>query len=199
MILKKRNEEIKPIFLTFDDGPHPEISPFILNALDKFNQKATFFYLGFNLEKNLKFKYFVLEKNHLIANHGYFHLNGWTTNCNDYFLNALKFNRICKTDFFRPPYGKISLKQWWLLKKIFKIVFWNYMVLDVFTLDINKIFFDLINHTYKFSIIVFHENEKTIKTLPLYFENYLYWLVENNFQSFTLNSFDVFNKKLFSF
>ncbi|MCX7953770.1 MAG: polysaccharide deacetylase family protein [Bacteroidales bacterium] len=175
----KRN---KDIYLTFDDGPNNFLSDYILTILSYYNYKATFFWCGYKAQF---FKHLIpefIKNGHKIGNHGYYHLNGWKTKTQLYLLNAYAFDEIYCTNLFRPPYGKITLKQWWHLRKRYKIVFWNYISKDYKYNDPEKILFNLKQHTFNGSIIVLHENEKTKNVLPLYFERYISWLSNNGFE-----------------
>lgn len=182
----RKNQGLKKnkiIYLTIDDGPDSFLTEHILSVLNEYNQKVTFFWNGY---KAINLKHLipkVIASGHKVGNHGYYHLNGWKTKRDLYILNALAFNDIYNSNLFRPPYGKITPAQWWHLKKYYKIIFWNYMAKDFKYTDPDKILYKVKQHTHHNSIIVLHENEKTNSILPLYFEKYLKWLTENNYQS----------------
>lgn len=97
----------KKIFLTFDDGPHPEITPWVLQQLAQKNIKATFFCLGENVEKYPEIYNKILEEGHTIGNHGYKHYNGWKISKKQFLENYEKGKEITKSQYFRPPYAKI--------------------------------------------------------------------------------------------
>lgn len=111
--------------ITFDDGPHPESTPIILNLLEKKGLKATFFCVGANVIKYPKLFNEIIESGHGIGNHGYDHISGWTTPKKKYIEDAMKAAELIPSNYFRPPYGRISISQFKALKKQFKIVLWN--------------------------------------------------------------------------
>jgi len=151
----------KELYLTFDDGPHIEVTPLILDILKDFEAKATFFCVGENILKNPKIYQRILDEGHQVGNHTFSHNNGWSNSNVDYFKSYLKCQELTKTDLFRPPYGRISPKQYQLIKKRTKIIMWTVLSGD----------FDSSNSTEKCienvqsgikngSIIVFHDSAK---------------------------------------
>jgi peptidoglycan-N-acetylglucosamine deacetylase len=124
----KTNEKL--LFLTFDDGPDPGSSPRLLDILDKFDIKAMFFCDGRAAEKYPWLIDRIKSKGHLIGNHGYNHLNGWTTSVKKYVADIEKGAGFTSSSYFRPPYGRISPGQYRILKKRYKLVFWDLMPYD---------------------------------------------------------------------
>lgn len=123
------------VFLTFDDGPIPEVTPWVLSTLKQYNAKATFFCIGDNVKKHPSIFNQLIKEGHSIGNHTYHHLNGWKSNTEDYInnCNLLKdnFPLFNEVNLFRPPFGKLSLKQSKLLqKKGFKIIMWDILSAD---------------------------------------------------------------------
>ncbi|MGY3055387.1 peptidoglycan/xylan/chitin deacetylase (PgdA/CDA1 family) [Pedobacter sp. UYEF25] len=106
---KSRNE--KTIFLTFDDGPIPIVTPFVLKTLAAYQAKATFFCIGDNIQKNPKEFSEVFKSGHSIGNHTFNHLNGWKTDDETYLANVLRAQKLTQTNLFRPPYGRIAKSQ----------------------------------------------------------------------------------------
>ncbi|WP_130733496.1 polysaccharide deacetylase family protein [Flavobacterium sp. J27] len=163
------------IYLTFDDGPIPEITEWVLDLLKKENINATFFCIGDNIEKYPEIFKRILKEKHAIGNHTYNHLNGWKANTTSYIEN---FNLCHKTiekhssgfhftKLFRPPYGKIKNKQAIrIIRKEYKIVMWDILSYDF---DINtspeKCLENVIKNVSKGSIIVFHDSLKAHKNL----------------------------------
>jgi peptidoglycan/xylan/chitin deacetylase (PgdA/CDA1 family) len=152
----------KCIYLTFDDGPLESLTPFILNELKKYNAKATFFYLGKQVEKYPSLVEICKKENHQIGHHTYSHIDGWKTKNKDYYKDIEKGNKHLKSVFFRPPYGRIKPSQIRHLKKHYKIIMWDILSWDF---DINtsakECYNNVIKHSRNGSIIVFHENEKS--------------------------------------
>ena len=114
-------KSIKTIYLTFDDGPYNDLSNFILDELKKYQAKATFFYLGRQVEKYPKIFERCVNENHQIGNHTYSHLNGWATNNKKYYKDINKASKLINSDLFRPPYGKIKMSQIKHLKNTIKL------------------------------------------------------------------------------
>lgn len=120
----------KELCLTFDDGPHPETTPEILDILESYILKAAFFCNGREAEKYPGLVDLIVSKGHVIGNHGYDHLSGWKTNVRDYIENALRAEKFTSSTLFRPPYGRIRQSQYRELKKKYRIVFWDLMPYD---------------------------------------------------------------------
>ena len=165
-LLWKNKSDSKTIYLTFDDGPCNTLSPFLLDELKKYKAKATFFYLGSQVEKYPQLVKRCHEENHQIGNHTYSHANGWKTKNNEYYQDIEKANKLINSNLFRPPYGRIKPSQINHLKKKYKIIMW-----DVLSWDFDKetsaeeCYINVINNTKSGSIVVLHENEKSAKTV----------------------------------
>lgn len=120
----------KQLCLTFDDGPDPGSTPVILDILKNYNVKAIFFCNGMKAEKYPDLVRRLKEEGHNTGNHGYDHLDGWKTPLNDYISNAEKTATLTSDYLFRPPYGRLTLKQYRHLKKSYRIIFWDLMPYD---------------------------------------------------------------------
>ncbi len=159
------------IYLTFDDGPTPEITEWTLNQLDNYNAKATFFCIGDNIRKYPEIFKRVVEKNHSIGNHTFNHLNGWKTEMTNYINNTflcqseIEKNTSEVTKLFRPPYGKIKLSQSHKLRKSdYKIIMWDILSEDYdVSITKEKCLKNVIDNLQSGSIIVFHDS---IKAFP---------------------------------
>lgn len=176
----------KKIHLTFDDGPHPEITPWVLAQLKKINAKATFFCVGENIEKYPALFRQILTEGHSAGNHTYSHLNGWKTKTQTYLNDIIRCDLIMKPFFptcaseepiahcslptahplFRPPYGKLPPALYFYLIKRYRVILWDVMSRD-FKPALNKedCLKRVIAKTRNGSIIVFHENEKAKEKL----------------------------------
>ena len=163
------------IYLTFDDGPHPQITPFVLEELRKYNAKATFFCIGNNVEKYKDTYEAILQQDHAVGNHTQDHLHGWNTSDDVYIKNIRQAQQHIQSNLFRPPYGRIKRRQAALLRKLFpemKIIMWNVVSAD-FDTNINseKCTRNVLKHTKAGSMLVFHDSEKAfprlLKTLPV--------------------------------
>ena len=163
----------KVIYLTFDDGPTPEITNWTLNTLKKYNAKATFFCIGNNIEKHPDIFQNILDEGHAIGNHTFNHVKGWKTKIKNYLEEVRKAQKIIKfyesssVNLFRPPYGQITPKQGKkLIEKGYKIIMW-----DVLSFDWDKSVMpetclnNVIDKTVNGSIIVFHDSIKASKNM----------------------------------
>lgn len=115
---------------TFDDGPHPESTPKVLDILDNINEKGTFFCNGKQAERFPELITLIKDKGHQIGNHGYAHISGWRTRTDDYLYDVAKANDHLNAKYFRPAYGKITWNQYQKLKKKYTIVLWDVMTGD---------------------------------------------------------------------
>ena len=161
----------KEVYLTFDDGPHPTITPWVLQELKEYNAQATFFCIGSNVEKHPETYQMVLEQGHSVGNHTFNHLNGWKTNDRQYLEDVTKASHVIQSNLFRPPYGRIKNSQ---AKKIgdamnradAKIIMW-----DVLSSDFDSAFSpqqclnNVIENITPGSIVVFHDSEKAFENL----------------------------------
>lgn len=120
----------KRLYLTFDDGPLPEVTSFVLDELDKVNAKATFFCIGKNAQAHPEFIKEIRMRGHSIGNHSFNHEKGWETKTSNYLNSVDACNEILKTPLFRPPYGKISPLQFVKLRRKYRFVFWDVLAYD---------------------------------------------------------------------
>ena len=120
----------KAVYLTFDDGPIPEVTPWVLELLDKHNIKATFFMVGDNIRKHPDVFRMVVERGHRIGNHTFNHIRGVEYLSVNYLANTDKANELMKTDLFRPPHGHMRWMPYMKLKRHYKIVMWDLVTLD---------------------------------------------------------------------
>lgn len=162
----------KVVYLTFDDGPHPTITPWVLAELKKHGAEATFFCIGNNVDRFPETYQLVLQNGHSVGNHTYNHLNGWKTNNEVYLKDVAAAAGSIKTNLFRPPYGKIKRAQARLLKKLrgrdFQVIMWDVLSADF---DQNRKPEECINAVVKNvepgSIVVFHDSEKACPNLRI--------------------------------
>jgi peptidoglycan/xylan/chitin deacetylase (PgdA/CDA1 family) len=156
----------KEVFLTFDDGPHPEITPWVLKQLSLYNAKATFFCVGNNAMKYPNVLQQIINDGHVVGNHTFNHENGWFTSNEKYYSSIKKFDNFYGTFLFRPPYGRITSRQIKRLKNRYKIVMWSVLSGDFdANLDVDFCIENTIKHTKKGSILVFHDSEKSKEKL----------------------------------
>lgn len=170
------------IFLTFDDGPIPEVTPWVLDELKKNNAKATFFCIGENAKKYPALFERIIAEGHAVGNHTHNHLNGWKTNTSTYIANTLLADKVINSKLFRPPYGKITSKQAKALQaKGYKIVMWDIISYDY---DANtspeKCLQNVLKNIKPGSVVVFHDSLKAEKNLRYVLPKVLEYLKEKN-------------------
>jgi len=202
---KSRTEKV--IYLTFDDGPIPNVTDFVLKTLKAFNAKATFFCIGDNIVKHPDVFECVKNDGHAIGNHTFNHLKGWKTDDGTYLENTLKCQELTKSNLFRPPYGRIKKSQIKSLESLvwsseskapnnsqlpapssqLNIVMWDVLSGDF---DINlspeNCYKNVIKHTENGSIIVFHDSLKAFDRLSYTLPKALAYFTEKGFTFSTL-------------
>jgi peptidoglycan/xylan/chitin deacetylase (PgdA/CDA1 family) len=157
----------KAVYLTFDDGPIPEATPLVLDILKQYNAKATFFCVGDNVRKHPAIYQRIMNEGHSVGNHTYNHVDGWKTLLKEYLENVEKCATLVDSKLFRPPYGRIGLKQFNSLKKKYKIVLWDLLSMDYDpVLGAEDCFKIVEKNTRKGSIIVFHDSIKAKEKIP---------------------------------
>jgi peptidoglycan/xylan/chitin deacetylase (PgdA/CDA1 family) len=169
------NKTEKKIFLTFDDGPVPGVTPEALSVLKKFDVKATFFCVGNNVEKHPEIYKQILDEGHSTGNHTFHHVDGWNTSTKNYIEEVNSCSRFVASKLFRPPYGRMRPPQRKIIQRKFKIILW-----DVLTYDFDKTLSGedclqlALNNSREGSIVVFHDSEKAkermLYALPKYIE-----------------------------
>lgn len=157
----------KEIWLTFDDGPTPEVTPWILSVLKKENVKATFFLVGQQIEEFPELVGSIIKGGHTIANHSYSHKNGWLTNKEKYLEDIENCQALMPNNkLFRPPYGKVTKVQIAVLKEKYKIILWDVLSYDFKQNNSPKrVQENIIQNTTAGSIIVMHNNLMSFKNL----------------------------------
>lgn len=161
----------KKIYLSFDDGPHPIATPFVLDMLQQYNAKATFFCIGKNVIAYPEIYQRLLNEGHRVGNHTYNHLNGWKTENAIYLADIQKAASVIQSALFRPPYGRIKVAQAKQLKNALadenaKIVMWDVLSGDFDqNLTAEKCTKFVLNQAKEGSIIVFHDSDKAWERL----------------------------------
>ena len=163
----------KKLYLTFDDGPHPTITPQVLEILKKFNAKATFFCIGNNVNKYKDTFELIKKEGHSVGNHTFNHERGWKTKTQDYVNSVIEANALIQSPLFRPPHGRIKFSQITKLLKFessrilnFRIVAWTVISYDWDkSLTPDDCFNNVIKNADDGSIIVFHDSEKAVNNM----------------------------------
>jgi len=171
----RKTQSSKVIYLTFDDGPVSEVTPLVLDILDKYKVKATFFCVGENVQKNPELYEEVLQRGHKTGNHTYNHLKGFSESVPDYIENVRKAAELIDSRLFRPPYGQISFKQQKKLRLMYEIIMWDLITHDYNSkLSAKTVLQNVKRYSRNGSIIVFHDSIKAKKNvltvLPLAIE-----------------------------
>ncbi|MBG6186443.1 polysaccharide deacetylase family protein [Flavobacterium sp. CAN_S2] len=179
------------VYLTFDDGPIPEVTDWVLAELKKHGFKATFFSIGENITKYPEIFKKVISEGHSIGNHTYNHLNGWNTSTEDYIENVARCeeaigkntNQNLKSKLFRPPYGKIKTAQSKAIQKLgYKIIMWDVLSADFdTTISREQCLDNVLSNVKPGSIIVFHDSQKAFKNLEYVLPKTLAFLKEKKF------------------
>ncbi len=168
--LWRKPKDQNNIFLTFDDGPIPNVTDFVLNTLKKYNVKATFFCIGDNINKHPSIFQRIVSDGHRVGNHTFNHLKGWDSSDSIYAENFWKCQSLTRSNLFRPPYGRIKKSQAKLIEQQWKaqqhiedlqLVMWDVLSGDFDTqLSPNQCLQNVIKNTRKGSILVFHDSIK---------------------------------------
>lgn len=187
------------VYLTFDDGPIPEITPWVLDQLDQYNFKATFFCIGDNIRKHPEIFNRIISEGHSVGNHTFNHLNGRKTRLKDYLENVELCDQQIKnliphtTPLFRPPYGRLTGVQAKSVRKLgYKIIMWDILSFD-FDADVSQeqCLQNVIQHIKPGSIVVFHDSLKAQKNLQYALPKVLNYISERKWRSEKIESLDM--------
>lgn len=185
------------LYLTFDDGPVPEVTPFVLDTLERHQAQATFFCVGQNVDRHPDIYREILAREHRVGNHTYHHRNGWKTSDDQYQEEVAR----CQTAFqkhrgshqptppnlFRPPYGKISRRQIRQLARQYTIVMWDILSGDFDArFNAEACLQKCIKHTQPGTIIIFHDSYKAQKNLTYVLPRYLQHFAQAGYRFETL-------------
>jgi peptidoglycan/xylan/chitin deacetylase (PgdA/CDA1 family) len=178
----------RAVYLTFDDGPIPEATPFILEVLRTEGIKATFFVVGDNVRKYPELFQQILDEGHCVGNHTHNHIGGLRHTIKEYSYNVEKANAYIHSKLMRPPHGWMRLSQYAWLSRKFKVVMW-----DVVTRDYSKWLTaeDVVDNVKRYarngSIITFHDSLKSIDKLRTALPQSIKWLKEQGYAFKTFN------------
>ncbi len=156
----------KSIYITFDDGPIPEVTPLVLDILTEYEAKATFFCVGNNVSKYPDVFRRIVNDGHSVGNHTFSHLNGFKSDTGEYLEDIEKCNSLINSNLFRPPHGRMKITQYKAVKDKYRIIMWS-----VLTGDYNKklskeeVLNNALKYTKEGSIIVFHDSLKAAESM----------------------------------
>ncbi|MFT4857910.1 MAG: peptidoglycan/xylan/chitin deacetylase (PgdA/CDA1 family) [Planctomycetota bacterium] len=186
---KKLNAGQK-IFLTFDDGPVPGVTDYVLNELIKREMKATFFMVGANVEKSSSLAKEVIFEGNGVGNHTFHHLDGWKTRLEDYLTDVEACNQILektlnvKSKLFRPPYGTMTERQAKVIRETHELIMWNVLTGDYDrSLSPDQILKNTLKHINSGTIVVLHDQEKTRDIIRKVLPDLLDFLADQGFKT----------------
>jgi peptidoglycan/xylan/chitin deacetylase (PgdA/CDA1 family) len=178
--LKGENREV---YLTFDDGPTPVVTPWVLNQLDRANAKATFFCLGRNVDKYPELYRQILASGHSVGNHSYSHLKGFRSRVSRYMDDIRLASGLIDSKLFRPPYGRILPGQVNAVLQEYDIIMWDVLSIDYNTgLSGERVYQNVIRNVKEGSIIVFHDSDKAADNLQYALPRTLEFLMQEGYQ-----------------
>lgn len=181
--LWRMNPDERSVYLTFDDGPIPEVTPWVLSVLSHYGVRATFFMVGDNIRKHPEEFELVKAAGHRLGNHTYHHLGGLRHGISSYLRDVEAANEYLHTDLFRPPHGWMKWSEYIRLGKRYRVVMW-----DLVTRDYSKWITpqDVVNNVKRYtrngSIITFHDSMKSIEKLKSALPESIQWLKEQGYE-----------------
>lgn len=178
----KRPGKVPVAYITFDDGPIPEVTPWVLDTLDEFGVKATFFMVGDNVRRHPELLDEVRRRGHSVGNHTMHHLQGMHTKTDAYLADVHEAEQMIGTTLFRPPHGIMRWKQSRLLKQHYNIIMYDLVTRDYSRkLTGEQVFHNVCRFARNGSIIVFHDSLKAEKNMRYALPKALRWLLDNGF------------------
>ena len=176
------NKSEKQVFLTFDDGPIPEVTPWVLDVLDKYGIKACFFCVADNVRKYPGTYQMILDRGHTVGNHTYHHKQGIKSWTKTYSADVNLAAKLIGSRLFRPPHGHIRLNQFFWLKRKYKIIMWDVVTRDYSNKMTSKGVVNIVkNYTRNGSIIVFHDSLKSWDRIRTALPQSIEWLLAQGY------------------
>lgn len=173
----------KAVYLTFDDGPIPEATPWIIETLAQYDVKATFFMVGDNVHKYPHLLELIKSHGHRLGNHTYNHIGGLRHSYKGYLINVRKADDLIHSQLFRPPHGWMSWGQYMYLRKKYTIVMWDLVTRDYSNrLTAEDVLENVKLYTRPGSIITFHDSLKSIDKLKVMLPEALEWLKSEGYE-----------------
>ena len=180
--LWRMNPDEKVVYLTFDDGPIPVITPWVVDLLGKYNIKATFFMVGDNVRKHPQEYSLVVENGHRVGNHTFNHLKGLFTDKKEYIENVEKANSLIHSNLFRPPHGLLRRSQYKELSKTYQFIMWDLVTRDYSRrLQGEDVLAIVKKYVRNGSIITFHDSLRSEENLKYALPRAIEWLLEQGY------------------
>ena len=171
------------VYLTFDDGPIPESTPFILETLRQYNAKATFFMVGDNVRRYPELFQQILDEGHQVGNHTYHHLGSFKHWTLTYGIDVQEANKLIKSHLFRPPHGWMRHAVYWWISRKYRIIMWDLVTRDYSKwLTADDVVHNVKRYARNGSIITFHDSLKSIEKLRIALPECLKWLKEKGYE-----------------
>ena len=173
----------KCVYLTFDDGPIPEVTPWVLDTLDRYGVKATFFMVGDNVRRHPELLEEVLRRGHSVGNHTMNHMQGRIVTTETYLENIEKANELIHTNLFRPPHGRMRFSQSKAVRANYSVIMYDVVTRDYAgNIDGEGVLANVKRFARKGSIIVFHDSLKAEKNMKYALPKAIEWLLENGYE-----------------
>lgn len=173
----------KAVYLTFDDGPIPESTPWLIETLEKYNVKATFFMVGDNVRKYPELFELIKSKGHRLGNHTFNHIGGLRHPYKEYLENVVEADKLIQSNLFRPPHGWMTEGQYLTLRKKYTIIMWDLVTRDYSKLlTADDVYNNIKKYTRNGSIITFHDSLKSIDKLKTALPQSIEWLKEQGYE-----------------
>ena len=181
--LWRMDKKVKAVYLTFDDGPIPEVTPWVLDVLDHYGIKATFFLVGDNVRKHPKEFQMLLDRGHRVGNHTFNHVGGFKYLNFNYLANTDQADKLIKSNLFRPPHGWMRWGQYMSLRSKYTIVMWDLVTRD-YSKRLNgpQVLAKVKKYVRNGSIITFHDSLKSEKNLKYALPKAIEWLLEQGYE-----------------
>ena len=181
--LWRMDKNVKAVYLTFDDGPIPNITPWVLDLLDKYNIKATFFLVGDNVRKHPEEFKMIVERGHRVGNHTFNHISGLKYLSYNYLENTNKADELNNSTLFRPPHGWMRWGQYMVLSHRYTVVMWDLVTRDYSKrLNGRQVLRNVKKYVRNGSIITFHDSIKSEKNMKYALPRAIEWLLEQGYE-----------------
>ena len=181
--LWRMDKNVKAVYLTFDDGPIPNITPWVLDLLDKYNIKATFFLVGDNVRKHPEEFKMIIERGHRVGNHTFNHISGLKYLSYNYLENTNKADELINSTLFRPPHGWMRWGQYIVLSHRYTVVMWDLVTRDYSKrLNGRQVLRNVKKYVRNGSIITFHDSIKSEKNMKYALPRAIEWLLEQGYE-----------------